>query len=117
MIDFDALVLNPLEDIFSILCRFTLCVSNPNGPTVTCRGIYSSAPVDAIMQDETIFSDQQTSLGIRLRDFVIVPDRGDMVEIIDIRHPDCGKQFWIGDSDADGQGGAMLLLRTREQPA
>jgi len=117
MIDFDALVLNPCENIFSIMVKFTLCVTKPEGAPVTCRGIFSSSQVDAIMQDEAIFSDQQTSLGIRLRDFVIPPDRGDLVEIIDVRHPAYGSQFWIGDSDLDGQGGAMLMLRKREPEA
>ena len=114
MIDFDALVLNPCEDIFAILVKFTLAATKPEAAPVVVRGIYSSAPVDVIMQDETIFSDQQTSLGIRLRDFDIPPDRGDIVEIIDQRHPAFGNKYWIGDSDLDGQGGATLLLRTKE---
>jgi len=114
MIDFDALVLNPCEDIFSILVKFTLAATKPEAAPVIVRGIYSSAPVDVVMQDETIFSDQQTSLGIRLRDFDIPPDRGDIVEIIDQRHPAFGNKYWIGDSDLDGQGGATLLLRTKE---
>jgi hypothetical protein len=114
MIDFDALVLSTCEDIFSIVVRFTLAATKPEAPPVVARGVYSSAPVDVQMQDDTIFSDQQTSLGIRLRDFEIPPDRGDIVEIIDERHPAFGKKYWIGDSDEDGQGGAMLMLRTKE---
>jgi len=115
MIDFDALVLNKCEDIFSILVRFTPLVSEPGAPAFECRGIYSSGPVDVQMQDETIFSDQVTSLGIRVRDFVgPPPDRGDHVEIIDSRHPAFGSKYWIGDSDLDGQGGAMLMLRTQK---
>jgi len=113
MIDFDALVLNKCEDIFSIACKFIYAASKPEAAPCIARGIYSSAPVDVVMQDEAIFSDQQTSLGIRLRDFVIPPERGDLVEIIDTRHPAFGMQFWIGDSDLDGQGGATLMLRTK----
>ena len=114
MIDFDALVLNPCEDIFSILCKFIYAQSKPEAPPFVARGIYSSTPLDVQMQDETIFSDHQTALGIRIRDFAIAPDRGDIVEIIDTRHPAYGRKFWIGDSDLDGQGGATLLLRTKE---
>jgi hypothetical protein len=114
MIDFDALVLNPCEDIFSIVCKFTLQVTRPEAAPVIARGIFSSAPTDVMMQDETIFSDQQTSLGIRVRDFKYMPDRGDIVEITDTRHPACGMKFWIGDADWDGQGGMMLMLRTKE---
>jgi hypothetical protein len=114
MIDFDQLVLNRCENIFSIVCKFTLCASKPEAAPVICRGIYSSSDIDVALQDETIFSDHQTSLGIRLRDFAIAPDRGDLVEIIDTRHPACGMKYWVGDSDLDGQGGAMLMLRTKE---
>ena len=115
MIDFDAIVLNKCEDIFSIVAKFTFAASKPEAPPVTVRGIYSSDPVDVIMQDETIFSDQQTKIGIRLRDFPdgLVPDRGDIVEITDSRHPAFGQRYWIGDSDLDGQGGAMLMLRSQ----
>jgi hypothetical protein len=112
VINFDAIVLNVCEDIFSIAIKVTLTASKPEAAPIICRGIYSSGPVDAIMQDETIFSDQQTSIGIRLRDFEIPPDRGDLIEIIDARHPAYGLRYWVGDSDLDGQGGAMLLLRT-----
>lgn len=114
MIDFDTIVLDVCEDIFSIVCKFTYAATKPEAAPVIVRGIYSSAPVDVIMQDETIFSDQQTSLGIRLRDFAIAPDRGDLVEIVDSRHPAFGQKYWIGDSDLDGQGGAMLMLRMQE---
>jgi len=114
MIDFDALVLKTTVDIFNIVVKFTLATTRPEAAPVICRGVYSSTPLDVMMQDDTIFSDQQTSLGIRLRDFDIPPDRGDIVEIIDTRHPAYGMKYWIGDSDLDGQGGATLLLRTKE---
>lgn len=115
MIDFDAIVLNPCEDIFSIVCKFTFEQTKPEAAPAVVRGIYSSDAFDVAMQDGTIFSDQRTKLGIRLRDFPggVLPDRGDLVEIIDQRHPAYGNRYWIGDSDLDGQGGAMLLLRTQ----
>jgi hypothetical protein len=114
MIDFDAIVLNPLENIFSIVCTFTFAATKPEAAPITVRGIYSSDAYDVPMQDDTIFSDQQTKLGIRLRDFPdgLVPDRGDLVEITDSRHPAFGNKYWIG-TDLDGQGGAMLLLRVQ----
>ena len=113
MVDFDRLVLSPASDIFSIKCRFTPLASSPGDPAFDLRGVFTSAPVDVAMQDDTIFSDQQTSLGIRFRDFPIKPpDRGDLVEIIDTMHPMLGRKYWIGDVDEDGQGGGTLLLRT-----
>jgi hypothetical protein len=113
VVDFDRLVLGPASKIFQIKVRFTPLVSDPGAPSFDLFGVYSSIPVDVQMQNETIFSDQQTSLGVRKRDFVIPPDRGDLVELTDPTHIDYGKKFWIGDSDDDGQGGAMLLLRAQ----
>jgi hypothetical protein len=116
-VNFDALVLSPCEDIFAIACTFTQLVSNPGAPPFVARGVFSSNPIDVQMQDETIFGDQQTSLGIRLRDFALPPPgRGDLVEIVDISHPAFGSKYWIGDVDLDGQGGAALLLRIQHPP-
>jgi hypothetical protein len=110
-IDLEKLVLAPASKIFQIRMRFTPLVSQPGAPSFDLHGVYSSSPVDVQMQNETIFSDQQTSLGVRALDFGVVPDRGDLVENIEVSHRDFGKKFWIGDVDEDGQGGLMLMLR------
>jgi hypothetical protein len=117
MIDFDGLVLNTCENIFAIAAQFTLTVTSPAAPPVVGRGVYSSGPIDVLMQDEIIFQDHETSLGIRARDFNVPPGRGDMVEIVEPSHPAYGQQYWIGDARLDGQGGIMLLLRTQRPPA
>jgi hypothetical protein len=113
MIDFDALVLSPCEDIFAIAAAFTLTVTSPAAPVVTVRGIYSSGPIDVLMQDEILFQDHESTLGIRMRDFDVPPGRGDMVEITEKLHPAYGLKYWIDDAKNDGQGGVMLLLRTQ----
>jgi hypothetical protein len=117
MIDFDALVLKPAGDIFQIMVSYTPTVSQPGAPAFDTFGVYSSSPIDVIMQDETIYSDQQTKLDIRLANFAAYPEEGDFVTITDMRHPAFGKQFWIGDLDEDGQGGGTLLLRLKEPPS
>jgi hypothetical protein len=116
MIDFDALVLNTCENIFAIAAEFAFVVTAPAAPNVTARGVYSSAPLDVLMQDEITFSDPKSTLGIRTRDFDIQPGRGDTVKIVEPTHPAYLEQYWIGDSRLDGQGGALLLLRT-QRPA
>lgn len=113
MIDFDALVLNPLEGVFSLRVRFYPEATRPGTGPYNGRGVFSSGPVDVAMEDGQIFSDQQTTLGIRNADFTNMPGRGDIVHILE--GPNTGKRYWIGDVDADGQGGSTLLLRT-EQP-
>jgi len=114
MIDFDALVLNPATNIFAITIRVTPLVTQPGVPAYDARGVYNKRDMDVEMQDGTIFSDHEVSIGIRLWDFAVPPDQGDMIEIIDQRHPARGQRYWVGDSDEDGQGGAMLLLRTEK---
>jgi hypothetical protein len=117
MIDFDALVLKPAGVIFQIRISVTPLVTQPGLPAYEASGVYNKRDLDVEMQDGTIFSDHQVSLGIRLWDFVVPPDQGDLITIIDDRHPAFGEQYWVGDSDQDGQGGAMLLLRTKEPPS
>ena len=114
MIDFDAIVLNPTVDIFGIQCKFVMNRTAPEVAPIIAIGVYSSTPLNVEMMDGTIYSDQQTSLGIRIADVAIVPNEGDQVEIIDARHPAFGKVYWIGDRDYDGQGGVTLLLRLKE---
>jgi hypothetical protein len=117
MIDFDALVLNPATNIFAIAATFTCPVSQPGVPPFVLRGVFSSTPLNIEMQDGTVYSDQQTSLGIRIAEFAAYPTEGDFVTITEPTHWAFGKEYWIGDIDFDGQGGGMLLLRSKEPPS
>lgn len=115
MIDFDALVLKPIHDVFAIAVRVTPLVSQPGEPAYDARMAYTSTALDVVMQDDTIFSDQQTKLGLRYKEFpTAIPDRGDLIEIMEPSHWAFGKKYWVGDVDDDGQGGADLLLRAQQ---
>jgi hypothetical protein len=116
MIDFDTLVLQTAGDIFKIAIRVTPLVTQPGAPAYDNFGVLSSTALDVVMQDDTIFSDQQTKLGVRHKDFDVTPDRGDLIEITQQNHWAFGFKFWVGDVDDDGQGGCDLLLRTQEPP-
>src|SRR4051812_22433937 len=99
MIDFDALVLKPASVIFEIKISVTPLVTQPGEPAYDATGVYNKRDLDVEMQDGTIFSDHEVSLGIRLWDFVKPPDQGDLITITDIRHPAFGQQYWVGDMD------------------
>ena len=116
MTDFEALVLVPSGNIHQIAVVYTPTVSQPGVLPFKTFGVFSSAPISVVMQDDAIFADQQTSLGVRLRSFAVEPMEGDHVTINEPTHWAYGKQFWIGNCDEDGQGGGMLLLRAKNPP-
>jgi hypothetical protein len=105
MIDFDRLCLVPAQQTFGKPCVLTPLKSQPDNPVpYVMRGIFTSRAYDVAMQDGSIFSDQQTTLGIRLAEFDVVPARGDTILLN-------GINYWILDIDYDGQGGGLLSLR------
>ena len=112
--DFSSLVLAPGLNTFARVCTFYPRVSQPdtvtdefpNGAPYLGRGVYSSRPIDVQMQDGTVFSDQESSLGIRLAEYPIPPDIGDRIKV-----DGAEGLYWVGDVDTDGQGGATILLR------
>lgn len=113
-IDFSTLVLGPNMDTFGIRVVIDPLVSQPGRPPYAARGIYSSRPIDVAMQDGSVFTDQITTLGIRLAEFATAPTLGDRVTImedISSAQIEAGDKMWAGDCIKDGQGGAVLTLR------
>jgi hypothetical protein len=110
-VDLDALVLEPATDVFSIEVTYSPLISAPGVPDFVTRGVFSSNFLDVEMLDSAIFSDQETSLGVRLREFPAEPQEGDKVTITEATHWAFGKAFWVGTCKEDGQGGGLLLLR------
>ena len=115
-IDFDGLVLGVTMQTFALTCRCLPVVSRPGKPAYDMQGIYSSQPVDVQMADDAIFSDQQTTLGIRYAELPAGarPVANDIIEMTDASHPSFGTRWFIGDIDDDGQGGAVIALRVQE---
>jgi len=111
-IDFNQLVLGPCMGTFAETNEVLVTpwpATTDSGPAYTTRGIYSSGPIDVALQEGGIFSDQRTSLGIKLDEW---PD----IELnyrVDVKVKGVGVvRYWVGDIDTDGQGGATLTLRT-----
>ena len=103
-VDFDTLVLGPSMDVFSEPITITPIVSQPGQPTYQARGVFSSRPVDIATEDGGVVSDMQTTLGIRLSEFVVPPSAGDQTTVK-------GTLYTVEDPDEDGQGGSKLTLR------
>ncbi len=107
--DFSQLVLAPGINAFGIAVTVMPDASQPGQLAYVARGVFSSAPINVTMEDGTTFSDQQTTLGIRLREFIVPPVNGDRIKPTEGEA--AGVTFWVGDSSTDGQGGMTLLLR------
>jgi hypothetical protein len=114
MINFDDLVLAPCMAAFAIEVQISPEISRPGTKPYPARGIYTSQPLVVELQDGTVFSDQQTTLGVEISDFEHLPGRSDRVKITEPDHPQFGRRFWIGDTVIDGQGGAVFTLRDTE---
>ena len=107
-VDFSSLVLGPCLATFARDVTVYPVASN-GVVSYRARGIFSSNPVDVVMQDGAIFSDVKTTLGIKLSEFEIPIVVGDRIEIGAV-------MYWTGDIDNDGQGGASITLRSTQTP-
>ncbi|MBR1002701.1 hypothetical protein ABIF65_005975 [Bradyrhizobium japonicum] len=112
--DFSTLVLLPGMTTFAISVTVRPEVSQPGAADYAARGVFSSAPTDVQMQDGTVFSDQQTTLGIRMVEWAVLPVNGDRITINE--GVAAGTTFWVADSSGDGQGGMTLTLRKTDPP-
>lgn len=122
MIDFDALVLAPLQGIYGRPIYVLPITTQPGLPGYWARGDYRVQNID-IETQEGIQSDQTLSLGVRLRDFAaaapggIEPGQKDQVFVPAHQgYPEAGP-FWIGDVDDDHFGHAVWALKEAPRTA
>ncbi len=104
MIDFAGLVLAPAMAVFGRPISVTPLASQPGVSAYPARGIYALKPVQILLEDGTVQSTNQPTLGIRLPDFAVAPKQQDLVAF------DLGS-FVVTDVVPDGQGGADMVLR------
>ena len=108
-VNFDALVLRPTLATFGVAFTWFPKASAPGADPVDVQGVYSSSVLHIEMADGQTFSDQQTTMGIKLADWPWPPKRGDR-----LLHHDSAIMYWVAESMLDGQGGATLQLRLTE---
>jgi hypothetical protein len=106
-IDFDALVLAPLQGIFGIAVTINPVASQRGAAPYQSRGVFASRSLPIAVDDGAIVADQQTTLGIRLADYPAAPLANDRFTIN-------GVTYEAIDVHADGQGGAEVGLRKVE---
>jgi len=116
-VNFANLVLNPCMTVFARTITIDPVWSQPGSPPYKARGILTSVPFDIATMENVEFSDQKTTIGIRLADWEGKPAPGPR-DILIIDNPEIDRfpatgptRFYIIDSDEDGQGGATLTIR------
>lgn len=78
--------------------------SSPDAFTVA--GVFDAAHLSLQIHDGVEYSTVGPTLGVRLSDFQVPPAQGDIVLIDDTT------SYEVIDVQPDGQGGALLVLRT-----
>ena len=111
MLDFDGTVLAALQGTFSRPIVVYPVASQPGEPSYPGRGVFSTAPVDILAEVNSVFSDQHTSIWIRLSEFPIPPLQRDKIFIpANLNYPEEG-MFEVHDVDRHAGGKVILELK------
>jgi hypothetical protein len=92
----------------------TFTSKSGNSFTGTGRGIYTTGPLDIVLEDGSVMSDQTTILDIRAAEFSTLPVQGDTLNIP--YEPITGLPA-LGDYevlDVDDNGGGEITLQLRK---
>jgi len=101
-VNVSTLVKLPCQDMFSVPVTFTPIVSQPGQPAYPNRGIFQTGPVDVLLLDGSIFSDQRTILDIRAAEYPVLPMQGDRVTVPFDQNGAPVGEFEITDTSDDG---------------
>lgn len=111
MLDFNVMVVLPVQNMFSRPIQITPFGSQPGKPAYSKRGVYITQPVDVATEGEVVFSDQRTAVDIRMSEYPVLPKERDWLFIpAHMSMPSAGP-FEIQDVDTYYDGRARLTLR------
>jgi hypothetical protein len=120
-VNFSTIVYLATQDLFGRAIIITPLKSNPGGPAYTLRGIYTTNPVDIMVdQGMAMISDQRTIVDIRDREFIdfghAIPQQGDLIDVPAEGDIPAAGLFEVIDTDANGGGETTLTVRKYEAP-
>ncbi len=101
MVDWDSLVLGPLQGVFGEPVTHLPATGEPQAGS----GIFAEAYREVDLAGGMAVTTESPVLGIRTSDFPVPPLQGDQVIV-----PRIGKTFVIREVQLDGHGAAKLLL-------
>lgn len=121
-VDFSTVLYLHTQDFFSRAITITPVASNPGASAYTIRGIYTSRPIDIMVEvGMAMVSDQQTIVDIRDNEFFdagcTIPIQGDLVDIPAEGNIPAAGTFEVVDTDANGGGETTLAIRKWESAA
>ena len=111
-VDYSTMVLLPNYDMWARPIYITPVVSQGSGVVAyKNRGIYDSRTVNVPLEDGSILTDQDTILDIRAREFAILPQQNDLVNIPMDGQVEAEGDFQISNVWDNGGGEVTLQLR------
>lgn len=111
MLDYNVMVLQQVQNIFSRPIEITPYASQPGQPKYGKRGVFVTTPMDIITEESVVFSDQKSAIDIRLSEYPIPPQALDYVFVpAHMSMPSKGP-YEIVDVDEYHDGRARLTLR------
>jgi len=111
MLDFSGIVLSALQGTFSRPILVYPYASQPGEGAYSGRGVFSTAPTDIVPELSTAFSDQHTSIWIRLSEYPILPMRDDQIEIGSFLNAPAEGTFVVQDVNQHASGKMILMLK------
>lgn len=110
-VNMSTMVYSPCQTVFGRPVSFTSKLGNSF--TGTGSGIYDSRSLNIVLEDGSIFSDQDTILDIRAVEFTVLPVQGDRINIP--AEPVAGLPA-LGDfeiTDVSHNGGGEITLQLK----
>ncbi len=92
-------------------------VSQPGEPPYQVRAVLTSRSSNFMLDNGSVFSDQETTFGIRLAEVVVPPAEGDQiyVDVADWRDDQIpAGTYRVSDTSLDRQGGLVMNIRKIE---
>lgn len=111
MLDFTGIVLTALQGTFARPIVVHPFVSQPGASAYSGRGVYATTPAGINIENSLVFSDQRTSIWIRIAEYPIQPALGDQIDIpANMNYPAEGR-FEVSEKDAFADGKVVLMLK------
>jgi hypothetical protein len=109
--NYSALIYAPNFDQWARPITFNPIASQPGAPTFEGRGIWHQDRLDIILEDGSVFVDQQDSMDILESEFPVAPQQLDRIVIPADGNVPAEGEFEVVSATRNGGGETNLVLR------